>query len=247
MGQERIDKTSKTPLHAQIYSDLLSKIERGIYQVNDKMPSEPELQEMYDVSRITIRSAMQELEQKGHVKKYRGIGTIVCEPKQKLNLQQLTSFSADMGGLGGRPGAILLTFEEVIPDKKIASALQSAADETVYYIERKRLRENKIIGLHRAYIRKVDGLQLKKADFAEDTSLYELLKERGVHLKHAVELLEAQMPSSELCRTIDISRNQPVFYKERTTYDDKNVPVEYVEIFYRADFYQYKVSMNLNQ
>lgn len=246
MDRNNIDKNLKIPLHYQIYMDLLDKIKSGQYKVNDKMPAEPELQRIYDVSRITVRSAMQELEKEGFVKKYRGTGTIVCEPKRKLNLQHLSSFSDDIKEYGEKSSSILLGFGLVTPSKKIAEALNISEDEKVYLIERNRLRGDLIVGLNKAYIKRVNNLLLEKSDFSAESSLYTLLERKGVHLTNAVELLEAQMPSSELCTILDIKKNQPIFYRERTTFMDEN-PVEYVEMFYRADIYQYKVSLDLDK
>lgn len=247
MKPVNVDKNLKIPLHHQIYTDLLDKIEKGQYKVNDMMPPESELQIMYGVSRITVRSAMQELVKDGLVKKFRGIGTIVCEPKRKYELRHLTSFSNDIKEYGEESSSILLHFELVIPPKKIAEALHIIEGEKVYYIERKRLRGELIAGLNRAYIRQVKGLQLDKSEFTPKTSLYSLLEAKDIRLTNAVELLEAQMPSTEICNTLDIKKSQPIFYRERISYMNKVDPIEYVEMFYRADIYQYKVSLDLDQ
>lgn len=246
INQKNVDKNLKMPLHYQIYMDLLDKIKSGQYKIKDKLPAEPELQRMYDVSRITVRSAIQELEKEGYVKKYRGTGTIVCEPKRKYNLQHLSSFSDDIKEYGEKSSSILLNFDLIKPSRKIAAALNISEDEKVYLIERNRLKGDLIVGLNRAYIKQVNHLVLEKSEFTPESSLYALLERKGVHLTHAVELLEAQMPSNELCTILGIKKNLPIFYRERVTFMDQNDPVEYVEMFYRADFYQYKVTLNLD-
>ncbi|PYG87932.1 GntR family transcriptional regulator [Ruminiclostridium sufflavum DSM 19573] len=247
MNQFNVDKDLKIPLHHQIYLALLEKIENGQYRVNDKLPSEPELQSLFDVSRITVRSAMQELEKNGYVKKFRGIGTIVCEPKRKYNLQHLSSFSDDIKEYGEKSSSILLNFGLIVPGEKISGILNIPKDQKVYYIERSRLRDNLIVGLNKAYIKKENNLLLEESEFKPETSLYALLKKKGIYLKHAIELLEAQMPSTELCHTLNIKKNQPIFYRERITFMEQNNPMEYVEMFYRADVYQYKISLDLDK
>ena len=247
MDWKIIDKNSKIPLNYQIYMDLLDKIKSGQYKINDKIPAEPELQRMYDVSRITVRSAIQELEKEGYVKKYRGTGTIVCEPKRKYDLQYLSSFSDDIKEYGEKSSSVLLNFDFVKPGQKIAAALNISEDEKVYLIERNRLKGDMIVGLNKAYIKQGNNLVLEKSEFTPESSLYALLEKKGVHLTHAVELLEAQMPSHELCRILNIKKNQPIVYRERTTFMNQNDPVEYVEMFYRADLYQYRVSLDLDK
>lgn len=242
-----LSKELQIPLHHQIYTDILSKIEDGTYSVNEKLPSEPELQEMYSVSRITVRRAMHDLQKDGYAKKQRGIGTVVCKPSRKFNLQRLSSFSEDIESYGEKSSSILVSFDEVIPDNYISTMLDMEDDEKAYMIERLRLSGDVVIGLHIAYIKMSERIKLKKDDFKPETSLYKLLKEQGIKLNHATETLEARMPDSELQKRLQIDKMQPIFYKERTTYDFDENPIEYVKIYYRADMYQYNVVLDLSE
>lgn len=73
--------------------------------VGDRVDSEMEIQEMYDVSRITARQAILELEQEGMVKRGRGKGTFVTyRPKIKEELSHIRSFTDEMTALGRKPG-----------------------------------------------------------------------------------------------------------------------------------------------
>ena len=51
----RLIEESLTPLYQQLMEDIKSAIEEGRYQPEEKIPSEPELSELYCVSRITVR------------------------------------------------------------------------------------------------------------------------------------------------------------------------------------------------
>lgn len=73
-----IDKKIKVPLHYQIYLDLLKKIQSGLLRPGERIPSEPELERIYGVSRVTVRGAIEMLAQEGLVEKNRGKkGTVV--------------------------------------------------------------------------------------------------------------------------------------------------------------------------
>jgi len=235
------------PLHRLIYNDLLGKIEDGTYSVNEKLPSEPELQEMYGVSRITVRRAMDDLQKDGYAKKQRGIGTVVCKPSKKFNLHNLSSFSEDLEAYGEKSSSILVKFDQVVPDSYISKKLDMQDNEKAYLIERLRLSGDIIIGLHVAYIKMSDKFKLFQEDFTPEASLYKLLKQQGVKLHHATETLEARMPDAELQKKLKISKMQPIFYEERTTYDLNENPVEYVKIYYRSDMYQYNVVLDLSE
>src|SRR6478752_5739375 len=62
-----IDRDDPRPLHKQVYEALLAAISDGRLPLRGKLPSERELVDLYDVSRITIRHAVRELIQQGVV------------------------------------------------------------------------------------------------------------------------------------------------------------------------------------
>ena len=80
-----LDKSRPIPLYYQVKESLLEKIKSNQFKVGDLIPSESELQEEYNVSRITIRRAIQELVQEGHLHTVQGRGTFVSKPKVSQN------------------------------------------------------------------------------------------------------------------------------------------------------------------
>ena len=72
--------SKSTPLYQQIYDELKEAIERGEYTPKERIPSEPELAEKYEVSRITVRRAVEELCTDGYLVKQLGRGTFVSAP-----------------------------------------------------------------------------------------------------------------------------------------------------------------------
>ncbi|HEY2421057.1 MAG TPA: GntR family transcriptional regulator [Neobacillus sp.] len=246
MKRAKIDKESKLPLHYQIYEDIKNKIINNELQAGVALPSEGELQELYGVSRITVRRAIQDLEIEELVKKYQGKGTFVLTPKHRFDLRKLSSFSEDVKKYGEISSSIIRDFRIVKVDFKIADSLDISEGDDVYYLERIRLSGDTAVGLHKAYIKMSSHFTLNETEFDETTSLYETLKGKGVDLKYANEILEAQMPDDEIKNSLGMKDHTPIFYKERTTYDSSNFPVEYVEMYYRSDVYQYRVTLDVN-
>ena len=241
-----INKKIKVPLHYQIYLDLLKKIQSGLLRPGEKLPSEPELEQIYGVSRITVRGAIEMLSQEGLVEKNRGKkGTIVCKSKYTYDIKKLTSFTDDASQYGERAGSNLLNFKVMIPPREIADKLFLNKNEKVYYIERTRYRQDIIVGLHRSYIKRLKGLELKAEMFSPDVSLYRLLKEMGQVPTTAEELIEVKIPEDEILTVLGLEPKTAVFYKERMTYTREKELIEYVEMFYNAEFYQYKIELQL--
>ena len=242
-----IDKKIKVPLHYQIYLDLLKKIQTGVLKAGEKLPTEAELEEMYGVSRITVRGAIEMLAQEGLVEKNRGKrGTIVCQSKYVYNVEKLTSFTDDAHLYGESASSELLVFDELIPKKHIAEKLKLSPEELVYYIERKRYRQGVVVGLHKAYIKKMSGLCLNREQFIFDTSLYNLLGRSGIIPKTAEEILAVKIPSERILNVLGLKSHTAVFYKERVTFTENKIPFEYVEMFYNPDYYQYKIELCLD-
>ena len=153
-----IDKSSKLPFHTQIYHDVLKEIEMGNYRLGEKIPAEPELQRLYDVSRITVRRAIQDLEIAGYLEKLRGIGTIVTEPKQSVELKSLTSFSEDIERGGGHSSSIINDFRGMKAPLKVMKALNLKEGDEVYYLERLGLFDKIIFGKNNPYFKKTYSL-----------------------------------------------------------------------------------------
>ncbi len=72
-----IDKSSPIPVYHQIASDLIERISKGEWIVGDRFPPETELIQEYEVSRVTMRQALAELEQRGIIERQRGKGSFL--------------------------------------------------------------------------------------------------------------------------------------------------------------------------
>lgn len=235
----------KQPLYLIIYNDLLSKIKEDYYKKNDLLPSEPELQKFYGASRITIRRAMQELQDRGYITKFSGKGTIVNDKKLSFEVVKGDSFSNEVKMKGLQSSSVLIEFSEIIPSTHIQASLNLGKDDEVYYIERIRKIGNEVIGLQKSYITKKNNIVLKKEDFEKNNSLYELISNFGIVLDEAIENMEAILPTNEIVKKLSITKNTPIFYRERITYDIFSSPIEYVEMFYTSSNYKYKVKLKI--
>ncbi len=75
--EKTVDRGSKEKLYVQIYSILIEKIESGEWPPGTQIPTEDELCRIYDVSKVTVREAIQELVREGYLKRQQGKGTFV--------------------------------------------------------------------------------------------------------------------------------------------------------------------------
>lgn len=235
----KLDKRSNIPFHQQLYRYIKGCIEDGTYRENEVIPSEKEMQEQYDISRITVRRAISDLEHDGYLRKRRGLGTIVEHIKTEKPLSAFTSFSGDAKVKGDKPGSIILACKTIEASMKVSERLQIEPGESVTFLKRLRLLNGKIIALNETYITMRLGIDIGIDDFDATTSLYEFLEENGISLGSADETLEVKIATSELKKDLFLEEIQPIVYKERITYDTDNKPVEFSENSYIAETYKY--------
>lgn len=84
----QLNEDSLTPLYQQLMEDIKTSLAEGKYMPDEKIPSEPELSELYHVSRITVRRAIEELCTEGYLVKKQGKGTYVSQPKVMRKIAQ---------------------------------------------------------------------------------------------------------------------------------------------------------------
>lgn len=137
-----------------IYQNLVRNIEKGIYPVGSKLPSEINLVEEYHASRDTIRKSLQKLEHDGYINKVKGKGSFVLQ-KSKINfpVSELVSFSELSSMAGNNVKTIVEEFEEVEPNKYIKKQLSVTGDEKVWRIIRARNIDGERVILDKEYYR----------------------------------------------------------------------------------------------
>lgn len=99
---------AKVPKYYSLKRDLVKKIEMGDYQEDMPILSERELMETYQVSRITVRRAIDELVNEGYLYKIQGKGTYIKGDTSNQDLFSISSCTEDVLRLGKRPGRRVL-------------------------------------------------------------------------------------------------------------------------------------------
>lgn len=90
-----LKQLSPVTLQEQLYNKLLKSIDDGRYKPGDKIPTEHQLAEMFSVSRVTVRNAIQRLVNEGYIVKKQGKGSFVKEKVFKSKLHFDNSFTAN--------------------------------------------------------------------------------------------------------------------------------------------------------
>lgn len=233
-----IDKGSSVPLYLQLKRLLEAQVANGTLAPHSRIPSERELSEQFDISRMTARRALLELTREGRIYTAVGKGTFVAEPKISQNLQALTSFSEEMRARGLRPATRLLRRERIPAPPLAAESLRLPPATPVIAIARLRLVDDEPLALEVAHFCFPEMDELLSLPL--EGSLYELLRERFQLIpSEAIQAFEARLAVDDELLLLKIVPGTPVLTLDRTTFDPALRPFEYVQSVYRSDRYRF--------
>lgn len=232
----------KQPLYDQLVDLLREKIENELVP-GDLLPSERELSKRYGLSRTTVRLAIRELESQGLVVRRHGKGTFVANNRNEAtNLMGTYSFTEQMRSMGRVPRTEIIDFGIVEAPRHVVDHMGLRLGERVYKIRRLRLADDVPMMLERSYLPASEFVSLTREEL-ERKPLYDVIEE-DYHeiIKVADEEFRASLARLDEADYLQVPEGSAVLKLVRTTYNDKNLIIEYTRSVARADQFKYKVS-----
>ncbi|WP_028402744.1 GntR family transcriptional regulator [Ectobacillus panaciterrae] len=233
-----INKHSPIPIYHQLLEHIKHQIESGELQTNQMIPSEREYAELYQISRMTVRQALNNLVLQGYLYRKKGRGTFVGNQKIEQTLTGLTSFTEDMTGRGMKPSNVFLDFTITPADYSAAQALHLKEYTPVYEIRRIRLADDLPMAIETTYV--PANLLIGLTEDIVHQSLYRHIEQKlGYTIQFAQQEIEASIADKLQANSLQIEYGAPVLCMKRTSYLANGTPFEYVISTYRADRYKF--------
>lgn len=234
----RIDDGPR-PKHAQL-SDVLAELATRDLGPGASIPSERDLMATYDVSRATVRKAIDSLVVGGLLEKIHGKGTFVARPRIESRLH-LASFSEDMRRRGLTPATRLMRVDEERPPADVVRTLRLGARGTAWRIDRVRLADGQPMAVEQGWYPRSLLPDLDTADLTG--SLYTLFAERyGLVIDGAEQTLWGESAEGVTARRLEAPAHTPLLVFRRVS-SAAGRPVEHVVSRYRGDRYQVHMSL----
>lgn len=224
----------------QLRRHLVQVIEDGV-EPHSKLPTERDLASQFDVSRLTVRRALDRLEQDGLVYRVQGSGTFVASPRITKSVE-LTSFSEDMRARGLKPGSSVLASETIAAGARLGAKLRVSPADELLHIRRVRTADGEPMALEDAYLdpRLVPGLVGEMGD----ESLYGLLETKyGLRVEWAEQSIHTSVLAPDQATILHAPAFSPAFYVSRVSFDAQDRAIEYAESTYRGDRYHYELQI----
>jgi GntR family transcriptional regulator len=235
---------SSSTLYAKVEESIAAEIAQGEYRPGDQLPTEDELLQRFEVSRITVRRAIQNLVHRGLLEIRRGRGTFVAEPHIEAELTKLSGFVEDMNAAGRRASARVVSQGVVPATARIAERLQLARGTRVMRIERVRLADGVPVSFDETYLPLTLGKKIVRNDLRIHPIFTLLEEEYGVPLVEADYELEAVTASEIVAEALQVMAGSPIFQIERTSRTTNREPIDYEVLSYRGDLVRFVTKLS---
>ena len=235
-----VDKTSPVPLYHQVAQGLEDAIRSGELPPGTKLDNEIDLANRLNLSRPTMRKAMDELVRSGLLVRKRGVGTQVVSNQVRRHLE-LSSLFDDLQRTGQKPTTEVLEFRHGKADAAIAQALALPSGVNVYHFTRLRSVGGKPLALMENWVR--DDITDITEEGLRQLGLYQILRDAGVNFRLASQRIGAMVADARQAGLLDVETGSALVTMERTAVDDTGRNVETGHHVYRADSYSFEMTL----
>lgn len=239
-----LEINSFIPLYQQLYDNIRKQISAGIYKPGEKIPSEGDLCKEFNVSRITVRNALDELVKEDILFKKRGKGTYVTIPERIEATCAGNSFTNSCHRINAKPSTKIISTSVEKANKYASEALNIKQEDKVICIKRLRLIDDVPVIFEVDYFR-IDYMFLLKEEL-EDKSLMEVIsKNISTPPKRVEDIFEVKYSNKEYSNYLKCASNMPLLKVRQLVYTENNDVLYYNEQHIRSDKYKYAVSAQI--
>jgi GntR family transcriptional regulator len=236
-----LERDSAQPLYEQI-TDRLRRDLSDRSDFNEQLPTEEDLMARYEVSRSTVRKAVQRLVDEGLLIRRQGKGTFLTRPLPHIvhSIDRLAPFMETFKGAGTNVRTELIDFTWT---SKLELPPRLAEWERPLLSYQRRYESDGVahavvhVVLPHGIAREVNRSSI------ESTTVYQLLSNLGIVLAKSEFLVSCRQPSAKLAEALDISQSSFLLVLERITYASDGKPVEMTTHYLRPDIYQLSVAL----
>jgi GntR family transcriptional regulator len=223
------------PLHKQISDWLREQIEEGSLKKNEKLPSENEMSDTFDVSRVTVRRALQTLENEQLIYRCQGLGSFVSDHRTHQSFAQLKDFNEELSGSGLQASSKVISLGQEKVSEEIASFLNIKENSIVVKLERVRLGNGQPIACDVTWLPVFYGQLIEGFDL-EETTIFKILEnEFEIPIEKGCYRLGATVADATRSSHLEVEEYTPLLLINRISYTIGDKPIYFQKRYYRND------------
>jgi GntR family transcriptional regulator len=228
-----------TPRYVTIEQALRARV--ASLDAHAALPSDAQLCQEFNVSRMTARGAVQRLVQDGLVYRVPGRGTFVAQARANRAASRILSFSDEMRRRGREPSSRIVAKTR---RRATADEARRLGATEVFVLRRVRLADGEPVALETARFPADRVAEVFEADL-EHVSLFSTLAAAGHVPTEGRAVIEAQAATAEDAKLLDVRRGDPLLVEQRLINDQHGVPIELTESRYVAARYGLDVDFDV--
>lgn len=233
------------PKYYIVKKRILEMIDREEIGSDGMVPSERELMEMFKVSRITAKKALDDLVKEGYLYRVQGKGTFVKNDRLNQDLVLITSCTDDIIRMGMKPSKKLLLAEVIPADQARRRRLQLCEGDKVFMVKRVYFADDDPLNLTTTYLPCKLFPGIEEHDFGVE-SIYHVLEEKyQTKITKATRTIEAVLAGDEVSQILGVDEGKPILLFRAVTYglvNGKEVPIETFKSYYRTDKFKFYIN-----
>ena len=227
-------------LYEKVKRMLKDRINTGVYTIGSALPTEVKLIEEYNVSRITIRKAIDELVKLNLVEKRRGSGTYVLATEHSYEMRRMTGTTEIQASYNKVVKYKVLRFSMITDNVSINKVLEVHKSEPIYYIRRVKYIDDMPIIVEDSYMPvylfpdlNISTLEKPKFDYVEHT--------KGMVIEGSRKEFAAVTPDKDIMEMLRMVKNSPVL-KLSSVSNIKNGPIfDYTEGWFHPNAHRLSI------
>lgn len=245
-------KEKSKPLYIQLKEEIYGMIERGEFAAGERIPSERELCERHQVSRMTVRLALADAIRDGRLYSQQGKGTYVSVPKVEQRMTRITTFENTMLNMGLQPETLVQGYQVMAGDSRLTEVLALPAGANVFNLRLLGMGSSEPMVLYNSYFGYQLGRRLfeKAGEMAEKKKAFsslDLYDCEGCPLPVSVrQHLEAVEADEWVSGLMNLKKGSTMMRITSVFYDRFGAPLEYRVASYRGDRYRFSVVRDLS-
>ena len=238
LHNKTVDRFNQEKLYIQLTRIFLEKINSGDWELGQQIPTEEDLCKKYNVSKITVRQAINNLVSEGYLNKVQGKGTFVTSVLPEVGLAMKTRLTEDMFEKEVKVEKEILFRGTGEPPPDARAYLKT--NDRVHYILCRRMVGGEPAYLEESYIPYEMLPDVESLDIAQG-SLYSILQERGTKkIFKVIQTVEVSKTGAEDAKNLDTGEGLPVLVVHRLLLSSDNTPVAYTRFLGRSDKYKFQ-------
>ena len=230
------------PAYIRIHDAIKKEIDGGVWEIGQRLPSERDLADDYEVSRMTLRQAITLLVEEGILERRVGSGTYVASHRVQEKMRGTTSFTEIVRSQGKTPSSQLISYQRKLANEAEIQQLQLKATDTVVRMERVRFADNVPLVFEVASIPEKLIQSFNQEAITEH--FFQTLTDNGYEIGKSQQTIYAKNASERVANYLKVPKNHAVLALTQVSYFTDGRPFEYVHSQYVGDRFEFYLENN---